>query len=188
MISINTEKVRNTDIGSVVEYIWSQPDEFVRDNEHYMLLGFLSMHYPAGSKFLDIGSRYGNSAVAMSLNPEVHVDSYDIKKCGQEDIDKANILFHIENIFDDMKKTLEYDVILLDIEPHAGKIETDFIAFLKDNDWKGILILDDIGPSWKTLNEVWNSIEDLKKYDVTALAHASGTGIIDFGDNLEVEL
>lgn len=189
MISINTEVVRATNIQSLVKYLFSAEHEFEKLTEHYTLLGYLSKQYPDGSLFLDIGTRRGNSAVAMSLNPNIHVDSYDINDYNcKEQIKKDNISFHIGNLFDDLTQVLKYDLILLDIDPHSGKIETDFIAFLKDNDWKGVLILDDIGPSWKTMNEMWNNIEDLDKYDVTKIAHASGTGIIDFNNNLKVEL
>ena len=188
MILINTE-VQKTDLSPVKDLIWCDHADFARKTEHYPLLGYLSLQYPDGSRFLDIGTRRGASAVAMSLNPNVHVDSYDIKSYGTADKIKAdNIAFHIGNLWDDLNQVLNRDVILMDIDPHNGTLEMKVVEFLKENHWKGVLILDDIhDPPWKAMWLMWEKI-DLVKYDVTSIAHASGTGIVDYGNNLKVEL
>lgn len=147
------------------------------------------MQYPDGSLFADIGTRRGNSALALSLNPKVHVDSYDIHDQGAGNkIKKDNIDFHLKNVFDDLSQVLKYDLILLDIDPHAGSLETRLIEYLRDENWQGVLLLDDIGPDWKALHEMWNNVQGLIKYDLTVLAHTSGTGLIDYGENVRVEL
>jgi hypothetical protein len=188
MILINTE-VQKTDLSPVKDLIWCDHKDFDRITEHYPLLGYLSLQYPDGSKFLDIGTRRGASAVSMSLNPKVDVDSYDITNCGTADHIKAdNIAFHIGNLWDDLNQVLNRDVILLDIDPHVGTLEMELVQFLKDNDWRGVLIIDDIcDPPWRAMRQMWEKI-DVVKYDVTSIAHASGTGIVDYGNNLKVEL
>lgn len=187
MILINTE-VQKTDLSPVRDLIWCDVADFDRITEHYPLLGYLSLNCPDGSKFLDIGTRRGASAIAMSLNPKVHVDSYDIKDYGCKDkIKTENISFHIANILDDLNKVLSHNVILMDIDPHKGTLEMELVEFLRDNDWRGVLVLDDIGGPWKAMREMWKKI-DVVKYNVTAIAHASGTGIVDYGNNLKVEL
>ncbi len=190
MILINMQLVQSTDLSPVRDLNFAELEDFDRLTEHYPLLGYLSLNYPDGSKFLDIGTRRGASAIAMSLNPNIHVDSYDINDYGCGDRIKANnISFHIANIFNDLTQVLEYDVILMDIEPHDGKKETILINYLKNNQWQGILILDDIAHIWKDMRKLWENVpEDLKKYNVTQLAHASGTGIIDYGNNIQVEI
>jgi hypothetical protein len=76
----------------------------------------------------------------------------------------------------------------MDIDPHNGTLEMKLVEFLRDNDWKGVLILDDINdPPWRAMRQMWEKI-DVVKYDVTSIAHASGTGIVDYGNNLKVEL
>jgi len=188
MILINTE-VQKTDLSPVKDLIWCDHADFDRETEHYPLLGYLSLQYPDGSEFLDIGTRRGASAVAMSLNPNVMVNSYDIRSYGTADkIKSPNIAFHIANLFDDLKQVLNRDVILMDIDPHLGTLEMELVEFLKENNWKGVLILDDIcDPPWRAMRQMWEKI-DVVKYDVTSIAHASGTGIVDYGNNLKVEL
>ena len=188
MILVNSDLVHKTDLLPVRHLIFEDHKDFDRITEHYPLLGYLSLNYPDGSKFLDIGTRRGASAIAMSLNPKVQVDSYDIHDfgCGNR-IKAENISFHIDNILNDLKRVLQYGLILIDIDPHGGGEEERLVNFLKDNDWKGVLVIDDIGGSWKHMRKMWEEI-DLIKYNVTAFGHASGTGIIDYGDNIKVEL
>jgi len=135
-------------------------------------------------KIADIGTRTGNSALSLSYNEVNHVDSYDIKQhCG---IKRKNISFFEEDILTD-SKILQYDLISLDVDPHCGSQETKCFEYLIENNWKGVILLDDIGPRWAAMNAWWNSIT-LPKWDVTKYGHESGTGIVDFSGKLEVEL
>ncbi len=189
MILLNTNLVRKTDLSEIESLLFSEHKHFTQITEHYLLLGYLSKSYPDGSKFLDIGTRRGNSAVAMALNPNIEVHSFDIVDEVRDRVKKDNITFFVRNILEDVTEILQYDVVLIDIDPHHGSEEKRLINYLRDNEWKGILLVDDIkDPPWKAMCKMWNELEDVNKYDITAMGHASGTGLIDYGNNVEVQL
>ena len=80
------------------------------------------------------------------------------------------------------------DLVLLDVSPHDGDKEQKFFDELRRRSFEGILILDDI--YWKLdkgMTSFWESIT-LKKIDVTAIGHYTGTGIVVFNpDKWDVE-
>jgi predicted O-methyltransferase YrrM len=154
-------------------------------SEH-RLLAYIST-LVSETKIADVGSRTGNSALALSYNSSNYVDSYDINPnyfsfC-RDSIRKDNLTFHLKDICSgpEMATLLQYSVINLDIDPHEGTVEQRVTDFLAENQWKGLLILDDIHYGWEKLTEVWGSIE-LPKVDATEFGHASGTGLVLFGD------
>lgn len=138
----------------------------------------------------DLGTRTGNTALSLSYNEKNIVDSYDIDtnciNAAKEHINRANLSFFAENILC-TPKIFRYDIISLDIDPHSGQEEEKLIQYLVDNDWKGIMIMDGIGPMWEGLHKMWTNIK-LPKWDVTQYGHESGTGIVDFTGNLKLEL
>ncbi len=143
-----------------------------------------------GIKIADIGTRTGNSALALSYNENNIVDSYDVNSnyynIVTEHIKKPNINFNLENILMS-SKILQYPLISLDVDPHDGIQERYCFAFLEANNYKGIVLLDDIGPDWPALDYWFRSI-NLPKWDLTKYGHFSGTGLVDFTGELEVEL
>lgn len=141
-----------------------------------------------GIKIADIGTRTGNSALALSYNENNVVDSYDINSnyynIVTEHIKKSNINFNLENILTS-PKILQYPLISLDVDPHDGYQERQCFAFLEANNYKGIVILDDIGPEWPALN-YWFRTINLPKWNLTKYGHFSGTGLVDFSGKLEI--
>jgi hypothetical protein len=88
------------------------------------------------------------------------------------------------------------DIIMIDVDPHDGIKEREFVDFLYNKNWKGILVLDDILPNWPVIipganpvamNEWWMSIEE-EKYDVSDIGHFSGTGIVNIGNKFKIEI
>jgi hypothetical protein len=143
-----------------------------------------------GIRIADIGTRTGNSALALSYNENNIVDSYDVNSnyynIVTEHIKKSNINFNLENILAS-PKILQYPLISLDVDPHDGIQERYCFAFLEANNYKGIVLLDDIGPDWPALDYWFRSI-NLPKWNLTKYGHFSGTGLVDFTGELEVEL
>ena len=45
----------------------------------------------------------------------------------------------------DKKIFLSSELIFLDVDPHDGRQENDVLNFLISNNWKGIMVCDDIG-------------------------------------------
>ncbi len=69
--------------------------------------------------------------------------------------------------------------------PETQPFEYEFLNVLRQNDWKGLLVLDDIHYN-DEMKRFWESIP-VAKYDLTDVGHASGTGIVDFGGQLNIE-
>lgn len=146
------------------------------DREHYRLMAYLSYKYN-NETIYDIGSYRGLSAIAMAANPTNKVISYDIQdylRVGRMD----NIEYKIGNCYDD-PGLLKSPLILLDVDPHEGSFEKNFVTWLKDKDYKGTVIFDDINLN-KPMIDFWSWVEGVEKYDITEYGHHSGTGLIFF--------
>ena len=159
----------------------------------YHLYAFLSTLFD-DSIILDVGSQYGNSALAFSYNQSNHVISYEIDPWysnetyhtkTRRDIDRNNITWRDIDFRDDNDIAYEkVTIILIDIDPHGHKIagkevELSMIEHLLEKGWSGIIVLDDINKSCQ-MQDFWNelSIPGWTKIDVTELGHSSGTGIL----------
>ena len=93
---------------------------------------------------------------------------------------------------------LSSELIFLDIDPHDGIQEDKVLNFLISNNWKGIMVCDDIvgganahetggvSLSATQMQNFWNNI-GLSKYNISTHKYAgiSGTGIVCF-DNQEI--
>ena len=161
----------------------------------YNLLAHLSTYFN-NDVIADIGTGYqALTARALSYNKTNTIHSYDT-----EYIETAKNYFSsldnvTYNIFNPLKSLKGRDTMLsaplvsLDVDPHDGEQEREFYCFFVDNNWKGIMVCDDIhlkrektpGMAW-----FWESV-DKPKYDLTTTvySHDSGTGLICF-DNQEV--
>jgi hypothetical protein len=156
--------------------------------QHYRLLSYLSTLYN-DSVIIDIGSHRGSSALALSYNTRNNIISYDIVDNIKNDQIKtrSNINFTIQNIFADFNLykdvLLTAPIILLDIDPHHGHMEYQLYQWLKNNNYQGLLVCDDIWHFEGMRNNFWYLVEDNYKFDVTEYGHWSGTGIITFNQN-----
>ena len=157
------------------------------------LYAFLSTLFD-DSIILDVGSQYGNSALAFSYNESNHVISYEIDPWysnetyhtkTRRDIERDNITWRDIDFRDD--EDIDYEkvkIILIDIDPHGHKIagkeeELRMIEHLLEKGWSGVLIFDDINKGCQ-MQDFWNelSIPGWTKIDVSELGHSSGTGIL----------
>jgi len=161
----------------------------------YRLYSYLSTFYN-NIKILDIGTLEGRSAIALSYNEANTIISYDIYNHINNDLHKiytkSNIKFNIKNVLDDFTEDFIKDVkiIMIDID-HYEIIETMIINRLKELNFSGMIILDDVfnHPDkviYECMNRLWNNIHDTK-YDVTRYGHSSGTGIIVLNDDITFE-
>lgn len=149
--------------------------------EHYRLLSSISRQLPDGSKIADLGTLYGSSAVALSENPNVLIDTYDTHRLfSNERQFPSNITYYQKSCQDAIEDISNALVVLLDIDPHDGEAELEFIGLLKQNGFKGLLICDDIKLN-DEMKSFWSDIDNtLKKVDVSEYGHWSGTGIVVF--------
>ena len=143
--------------------------------EHYRLLMYVSTLYN-NEVIFDVGTNKCMSALALSYNKSNRVKTFDIIKLLPENPTVDNI----EYILGDSTKDIDLEkcpVIFLDVD-HDGIYEDIFYDRLKNINWKGILILDDIHLN-DPMKKFWNRIEE-KKYDITNIGHWSGTGLVIF--------
>jgi hypothetical protein len=164
---------------------FSQPGK-----EHYRLLSYLSTQFNH-SNIIDIGSHLGHSSLALSFNKTNTIYSFDILDKVRENIKTVkNINFLLEDLFDKETFMKWKDIILscpfifLDVDPHNGTMETDIMVFFKEIGYNGFIICDDIWYFKEMRDEFWYKIEDKYKYDLTAIGHWSGTGIVTFNPEI----
>ncbi len=143
--------------------------------EHYRLLMYISTLYNNEIIF-DIGTNKSMSALALSYNKSNKVKTFDLVKV----LDTNPVVDNIEYILGDSTKDsdlIKSNLIFLDVD-HDGIYEDIFYDHLKNINWKGILILDDIKLN-EEMDNFWNRIEE-EKYDITNIGHWSGTGMVIF--------
>ena len=154
--------------------------------QEYRLYSYLSTFYN-NCVILDIGTYYGTSAIALSHNSSNKIISYNIKNeipLDHKIRSVKNIEFRVKNVLNDLNSEFikNVKVILIDID-HYGKNEENILQKLRDLNYSGVILLDDIHhPDAKMkveMEKLWNNIPE-EKFDVTKYGHHSGTGIVLF--------
>tara|TARA_B100001113_G_scaffold264419_1_gene219361 strand:- start:504 stop:1130 length:627 start_codon:yes stop_codon:yes gene_type:complete len=199
-IKIIKDEVRNLDITHLRDISLNSNDWQEPGVSEYQLYAYLSSKVN-DSIILDIGTHKGGSALSLSYNERNKIRSYDIKEQGASTIKKDNITWHIGQFTEDSQ--IDWDnvsIIMLDVGWHTGKEEREMMQFLRDKDWKGILLHDDIDTPlsqetrsanpkllhmpeilWFDNNNMWNEIPE-EKFDLSDIGHCSGTGLVNFGN------
>lgn len=146
--------------------------------EHYKLIAYISSMFE-NSNLIDIGTYKGNSSLAMSYNSSNKIHSFDLTNSIDLYELPINVTYYIDNILEESYKDLilSSPFILLDTF-HDGTFEKQFHSYLKENNYIGYLLLDDIKLN-NEMKEYWNWIEE-EKYDVSDFGHWSGTGLVAF--------
>lgn len=153
--------------------------------EHHTLLTKLAASY-RNATIIGIGTFNGASAYALSREPSNTVHSFDIVRAKVLP-QIPNVTYHSDNLMtpegrETWKDTLlASPLIFLDIDPHEGTEEYTFYEWLRDNDYKGLLVCDDIWYFEGMRRNFWYKIPYEHKIDVTDQGHTfSGTGIVRF--------
>ena len=162
----------------------------------YNVLAHLSTYFN-NDVIVDIGTGHqAVSARALSYNKTNTVYSYDTEFCdiANDHIDRIeNVQYNVFNPLkspDDRELMLSASLISLDVDPHDGEQESEFYSFFVDNNWKGVMICDDIRMGWDNVNNnhitmalFWEYVNK-PKYDLTTTrySHNTGTGLICFDD------
>ena len=180
-------------------------------DQYYVILSHLSTYFN-NSIIVDLGTLTGGSAQALAYNQSNTVYTYDILEDGTAiqrfaRVECENIKYIIGDCIrdnwagmvmldgvppmNDKKIFLSSELIFLDVDPHDGVQEQVVLRFLVENDWKGILVCDDIGaplveqPLHLDMRNWWDSIDLLKHDIINRYSSPTGTGIICF-DNQRI--
>lgn len=178
--SIHTEQVQH--IHPDMQEWYHKPS----GQEHYRMLMHLAYCYD-NVQIADIGTYRGASAIALSQNSKNKVFSLDVGVFRNQ-ISASNIEFCIGDFKTDTKiqeNILKCPLIFLDID-HMYTNEIWFYNFLKQNNWKGTMFCDDIYLS-DEMKRFWQEI-DLPKIDITQYGHFSGTGVVQFDSEIQLNL
>jgi len=184
-IEINKEDVKALDVSHLRDLSLNSNDWLPAGQSEYRFYAYMSTWFN-NTTILDIGTRTGGSALALSYNPTNKVRSYDLVEQGASSIKKDNISWNIGDFMED--EDIDWDnvsIVMIDVDPHDGSQERVMMDWLREKGWEGILMHDDIGPGWPDIQLMWDEIPE-EKFDVTEIAHMSGTGIVNFGDAHEI--
>ena len=197
VITLDKDTIASVDVSSLLPYLVSAPEAFksylVADpgKEHYRLLAYLSeqlgksMTHP---KVSDVGTYHGASALSLSMHPDVQVTTYDILKLIPHTLSplhRPNVFMKVMSGQLDIAEISKSDIVVLDIDPHDGPSETEFVQLLVRYGFRGLLICDDIHLN-SGMQHFWSETipSHLKKVDVSPLGHWTGTGIVVFDPSI----
>ena len=186
-IKIDKDAVRKLDVSALESISINSNDWLSAGQSEYRLYAWLSKQFN-NTTILDVGTRTGGSALALSYNPTNQVRSYDLIEQGASRIQKDNITWNIGDFMQD--EEIDWDnvsIVMIDVDPHDGSQERVMMDWLREKGWKGLLLHDDIGPGWPDIQLMWDEIPE-PKIDVTEIAHMSGTGLVNFGEAHEIAL
>jgi hypothetical protein len=188
---LDLEKINNTNTDFYQKYFLNMTPEhhLIRmPGEWYKFLTHISYMYN-NITILDVGTCWGESAIALSQNQNNKVITYDIHTLWQKEYnpdrrdflqDFNNLEIRIKDINTEVDSVLlSAKIIIFDIA-HDGYQEKIFTDRLEQIGYKGYVICDDIFSPWyPNMKHWWEGIQT-EKYDITDLAHNSGTGLINY--------
>ena len=186
-IKLDKDAIKSLDISHLAKQSLNENDWLTAGQSEYRLYAGLSTQFN-NTTILDVGTRTGGSALALSYNETNNVMSYDLQEQGASSgISKSNVQFNIKDFRED--DTLDFDnisIIMLDVDPHDGVQEEEMFEWLEEKGWKGLVLLDDIGPQWPEIEDFWNRIT-YPKINVTEVGHMSGTGLVNFDEKHSID-
>lgn len=173
-------------------------------HSHYALLHYLTRAYgDACRPVVDIGTRYVASSLALGASG-TPVHTFDLPT-SHERVDAfrglpehewqsqlqdagVHVDFHNTHVLQlsdaEFAQTIASTwLILLDThhKPYTIPFEREFVERLRQSNFQGLLVLDDIHLS-PEMEEWWAELQSqgYRTLDVTVVGHSSGTGIVDF--------
>jgi len=195
MIVLDLAQVQKIDLTTLLDRVMPKyRATFQNRGSHYKLCAYLSDLFE-DKVIVEVGTMYGASALAFAANRKnkiITMDCTDRRKAEQFsnwegfsiefqccDINKA------ERHTDILNRLKSASVIFLDIT-HNGRDESRFYQLLNRIGYNGLLLLDDIHlQTYGDMESFWASI-DKPKFDLTKVGHTSGSGLVDFSDQLQV--
>ena len=196
-LSITQENIEQIQLDTLSDYI--SPDS--RDHffgkcgkEHYRLLSYLSTQFNH-TNIVNIHTNEGYEALALSYNETNTVFSFGHTETLANTMldERANIHYINEDIMNPQHRLKWRQVIqtaafiFVDIEPHKGDAEYEFYTYLCDIGYRGFVIYDDIWYFKDMRNHFWYKIPESQRFDLTEVGHWSGTGVVNFNENIQFD-
>lgn len=198
---IKKSDVKSIDLSNFVDIVQRDDHKLnindIAGHHHYKLLAYLSLNL--NGLIVELGTHHGTGTLALCSNEKNRVISYDIKDIFGLSHVPENLTLRVENILnslDGMEQLLDAELIFMDTA-HTGDFEQTIFDWLKENNYGGILLLDDI--FWANeMIKFWEGI-DITKYDLTDIGHGDpkdilgpagnvpGTGLVDFSNKVKIE-
>lgn len=162
---------------------------------------------------VDIGTRYVTSALALGGAHGAPIKTFDLPESKERfhafrgktedewqrlvrDLG-VNITFYNVDLIklpdDEFKAYMSTWLISLDTHhlPYTVPFEREFFARLLQHNYQGVLVLDDIHLN-DEMKKWWTEVKEnadannYRCFDVTAIGHYSGTGLVDFSGKVEL--
>ena len=131
-IKLDKDAIKSLDISHLAKQSLNSNDWLTAGQSEYRLYAWLSTQFN-NTTILDVGTRTGGSALALSYNDKNKVISYDLVEQGASSgIKKDNVEFKIQDFRED--DTLDYDnisIIMIDVDPHDGTAEEEMFEYLE---------------------------------------------------------
>jgi predicted O-methyltransferase YrrM len=158
--------------------------------QHYRLLSYLSTLYN-NANIIEIGTHIGFSSLSLAYNKTNTIHTFDIFDKVDERIRQySNIRFYQDDLFEPDTREQFRELILscpfifIDVDPHNGNMEYDMFLYLKEIEYPGFIVFDDIWYFKEMRDNFWYKIPDIFRYDLTEHGHWSGTGIVTFNPSI----
>ena len=123
-IKLDKDAIKSLDISHLAEQSLNKNDWLTAGQSEYRLYAWLSTQFN-NTTILDVGTRTGGSALALSYNETNKVISYDLVEQGASSgISKSNVEFKIQDFRND--DTLDFDkisIIMIDVDAHDVSAE-----------------------------------------------------------------
>ena len=185
-ICVNDALLNQQDMRSLDKYIeWCEMNKHLfhleGGKEHYKLLACIASQL-SNAKIVDIGTYYGFSAAALSINDSNTVLSYDIFDWIPDDVtsikQKPNVEMRLTDCTNDVMDLLDAELICLDVSPHDGEQEMQIYSLLAKYKYKGILYINNVNVN-QDMKAFVQQIKH-KNVDVTKYGHFTGSSLIVF--------
>jgi hypothetical protein len=188
-IKLENSVLDSLDMKSLESKITTYHDYFtlMSGQEHYRLLRYLAKEI--NGPIVEIGTHAGTSVVALSSGTDHPIVTYDIVNEKHRSYDDLkNTTFRICEFNEDSEYLdfiLSSKMIFIDA-PHNGSFEMFCYNWLKQNNYKGLTIWDDIHLN-EPMREFWKLV-DLPKQDISKYGHITGTGAIFFSNDITFDI
>ena len=152
----------------------------------YLLLSWVASQL-RNQTILVVDAYRGFSSLALSFESSNTVHAFSNKGLMDSRILKQpNIQYHENDLMDPTvqqswkSSILACDLIFLDSSPHNGEDEYKFYEFLKENNYKGVLLCDHVWEKKEMRDLFLYKIPDSYRYDLSLIGSHTGTIMVGF--------